>query len=102
MKTIDIFDSDYDALQTLMKVHGGDIKSTVSDLVNIGIKTYASQIAAWREARDAKEPRDENYEKAVALVKAKGKVSCSEIQRTLLVSYGTAGTSEGQAPVVGL
>jgi len=90
MKNIEVFDSDYDALEILAKVHGGDLKATVSDLVNIGIKTYAAQIAAWRQAQDVTEPRDENYEKALALVKVKGKISCSEIQRTLLVSYGTA------------
>jgi len=105
MKKIEIFDSDCEALETLAKVHGCDMKATVSDLVNIGIKTYAAQIAAWRVEQESpkaakvavcamesakKSSADQHYEQALALAKVKGKICCADIQRTLCLSYTTA------------
>jgi len=107
MKKIEIFDSDCEALEILSKVHDCDVKTTVSDLVNMGIKTYAAQIAAWREEQGspkaakvavcAKKPAkkssaDKHYEQALALAKVKGKICCADIQRTLCLSYTTAAT----------
>lgn len=104
MKKIEIFDSDCEALKVLCKVHDCDMKMTVSDLVNIGIKTYAAHIAAWRavqEPKQAKAPArakkpvkktsaDVHYEQALALAKVKGKICAAEIQRRICLGYASA------------
>jgi len=108
VKTIEVFDSDYEALAYLAKVNDVDLRAMVGGLVAIGCQTYAESIAAWekrqkkpkpakkdRPVRRAKKPTmtealAKDYMKALALVKAKGKICCADIQRELGLGYNTA------------
>lgn len=48
MKTVEISDADYEALELLAKVHDVDVQLALNDLINIGCKTYKAHIDEYR------------------------------------------------------
>lgn len=48
MKSIEISDADYEALELLAKVHDVDVQLALNDLINIGCKMYKSHIDEYR------------------------------------------------------